>query len=197
MNHGGEENSSHRAAFLLKVVAQCSRLFCGLSSGEAPAHRDPSEGSATSTDGEVGPRCGLCVEGGADSGAGPALLLLLHRHHLLQQMADKGNAGPRCGGLGTQCPSYLTTGRHRLELLKLEASHTSDGTGPYVPGLPLKCLHRGGIGDELGRPGRLEAAAVAPPTPGREVAQYLIIARPSWPPLAAIWAWAVRRGWRR
>ena len=60
-----------------------------LSSGEVPSPTDPGWGLATFTDGEVGPRRGLCVEGGVDSGAGPSLVLLLHQHHFLQQMADE------------------------------------------------------------------------------------------------------------
>lgn len=42
------------------------------------------------------------MEGGADVGPGPPLLLLLHRHHLLQQMADKGNQGLASARSGLQ-----------------------------------------------------------------------------------------------
>lgn len=82
-HHGGREDSSSQGSRPLKTVVQS----CWFS---LPATFKRGPCSCWPTDGEVGPGRRLCVEGSADPGPGSSILLLLHRHHVLQQMAHKG-----------------------------------------------------------------------------------------------------------
>lgn len=179
---------------MLKVVAQARRLFLPVfRRGACP--RRPQLGAAASTDGEVGPRRGLCVEGSADPGAGPSLLLLLHRHHLLQQMADKGDWEPAPRGgrevAGPQCPSYLTAGRHGLQPVTLVTGQNPTAS-TAMPGILPKYLHRGEIRGPRGGAGDTWGAyTTAVDQPAEKQFNPLIAGTAILAHAAVPWVWAM------